>query len=68
MSDKEVSQDGARCTGMPPDLLKHFHFSLLELQEKIQDGKSSCVAFMQYVYRSQVARSFQGFESAQAGH
>ena len=42
VSHKEVSQNGwARCTGMPPDLLNHFDFSLLEPQEKIPDGNGS---------------------------
>ena len=37
---------------MPPELLKTFDMTLLEPQEKIPHGNASCVAFMNYVYRT----------------
>ena len=56
VSDKEVSADGwSRCVdnvSMPPDLLKPFDVSLFEPQEKIPHGNASCVAFVNYVYRT----------------
>ena len=56
VSDKEVSADGwSRCMdgySMPPELLKTFDHSLLEPQDKIPEGNDSCVAFMNYVYRT----------------
>ena len=46
---QSFSMDGSN---MPPELLRPFDHSLVELQDKILDGDASCVAFMNYVYRT----------------